>query len=60
MEKQQNTGKYWFWFFVWAVITLLMAIFIREYIWLAFPGLFTYFAKAMNLLDADGPENFEW
>lgn len=59
MEKQNNS-KYWTWFFIWLVVLIVMFIFIRQYVWLALPGTVTYFAKAMNLLDPNRPEDLEW
>ncbi|MFT4204998.1 MAG: hypothetical protein QM610_13930 [Chitinophagaceae bacterium] len=58
--EQQSTGKYWGLFFLWLVIIILMLIFVRPFFWLALPGTVTYFAKAMNLLDPNTPEDQEW
>jgi len=60
MTTQQSTGKYWGFFFLWLVIIILMLIFIRPFFWLALPGTVTYFAKAMNLLDPNTPEDQGW
>jgi hypothetical protein len=55
MENKQPTGKYWFWCFVWTAIMAAMIIYVpvRQFFWLALPGACTYFAKAMNIIDAD-------
>lgn len=60
MTTQESTGKYWALFFVWLVIIILMLVFIRQFFWLALPGTVTYFAKAMNLLDPNTPEDQNW
>lgn len=60
METSQNTSKYWLWFFVWLAIIILMLIFVRPFFWLALPGTVSYFAKAMNLLDPNKPEDQEY
>lgn len=57
---QQSSGKAWLWFFVWLAIIILMLVFVRQFFWLALPGVVTCFAKAMNLLDANKPEDQEW
>lgn len=60
MSAQQSTGKYWLWFFIWLTIIILMLVFVRQFFWLALPGVVLYFAKAMNLLDPNTPEDKEW
>ena len=49
MEAQKNTKKYWVICFTWTLILVALLIFKREFFWLALPGTFTYFAKAMDL-----------
>lgn len=57
MEAKQSTAKYWVYFFVWLAILLVMMYdingFTRKFFWLALPGVFTYFVKAMDLIDAN-------
>ena len=53
METKQPTGKYWFYCFIWTVIMIVMIVYVRQFFWLALPGAYTYFAKAMNIIDAD-------
>ena len=48
MEAQKNTKKYWAICFMWTVILVALIIYKREFFWLALPGTFTYFAKAMD------------
>ena len=59
MEKRQSNSKYWLYFFVWLVIMLVMLSdingFTRKFFWLALPGVFTYFVKAMDLMDENSP-----
>ncbi len=60
MTAQQSTGKYWIQFFIWLVVIILMLIYVRPFFWLALPGTVTSFAKAMNLLDPNTPEDQGW
>ncbi len=60
MTAQESTGKHWGLFFLWLVIIILMLVFVRPFFWLALPGTVTYFAKAMNLLDPNRPEDQGW
>lgn len=59
MEAKQSTAKYWVLFFVWLVILIVMLYdingFTRKFFWLALPGVFTYFVKAMDLIDPNTP-----
>lgn len=50
--EAKSRGKYWFWFFVWAVIITVMLVMpdVRQYFWLALPGVCTYFALAMDIM----------
>jgi len=50
MEAQKNTKKYWALCFTWVVILVALLILHREFFWLALPGTFTYFVKAMDLI----------
>ncbi len=60
MSSQESTGKYWLWFVVWLAIIILMLVFVRQFFWLALPGVVLYFAKAMNLLDSNSAQDQEW
>lgn len=59
MAAQQSTTKYWIYFFIWLAIMIVMLYdvngFTRKFFWLALPGVFTYFVKAMNLIDENTP-----
>ena len=59
MEERKSTSKNWIYFFVWLVILIVMMMdvngFTRKFFWLALPGVFTYFVKAMDLMDANTP-----
>lgn len=59
METRQSTSKYWIFFFMWFVIMLVMLYdvngFTRKFFWLSLPGVFTYFVKAMGLMDENTP-----
>lgn len=55
-EARTSNSKYWLWFFIWLVILIVMLADVggsRKFFWLALPGVFTYFAKGMNLMDKD-------
>jgi len=53
-ETKQSTGKYWLYFFIWLVVVIVMLYdvngYTRKFFWLALPGLFTSFVKAMDLM----------
>jgi len=61
MEETMNTvhekparSKYWLWCFIWLVILIIMLADVggsRKFFWLALPGVLTYFAKAMDIMD---------
>ncbi len=52
MEAKKSTKKYWIYFTIWTAIILFMLITpdVRQYFWLALPGVCTHFAKAMNIM----------
>lgn len=52
MEAKASTKKYWFWFFLWTAILIYMLVDsdVRQFFWLALPGVCTYFAKAMDIM----------
>jgi uncharacterized membrane protein len=51
MEAKSRV-KYWLWFFVWLAIITVMLIVpdVRQFFWLALPGVCTYFALAMGIM----------
>lgn len=51
MAQQTSTNKYWLYFLMWVVILILLVIFYRGFLWMAFPGIVTNFALALNLMD---------
>lgn len=50
MEAQKSTGKYWLYFFVWMIILIILMIYVRQFFWLALPGVVTNFSRGLNLL----------
>jgi hypothetical protein len=50
MEAKNSTAKWWLWFFIWTVILIFMLIYVRQFFWMALPGVCTYFVKAMDLM----------
>lgn len=50
MEAKRSTAKYWMLFSLWLVIMVVLMIFLRQFFWLALPGVVTYFALAMDIM----------
>ncbi|CAN5246881.1 hypothetical protein BH11BAC6_BH11BAC6_16740 [soil metagenome] len=50
MEATKSTAKYWIYFFLWLAIMVVLLIFLRQFFWLALPGVCTYFALAMDIM----------
>lgn len=50
MEAKRSTAKYWMLFVLWLVILVVLMIFMRQFFWLALPGVVTYFALAMDIM----------
>lgn len=59
MDKVKSTSKYWLWFAISTVVIICMLIWVRPYFWLALPFVVTSFAKALNLIDDNKPEDQE-
>lgn len=53
MEATKSRSKNWLYFFIWFVIivTMLAMPNLRQWFWLALPGVCTHFAYALNLID---------
>ncbi len=58
-EKDKSTSKYWLYFFISVAVIIAMLIWVRPYFWLALPFVVTFFAKALNLMDDNSPEDQE-
>lgn len=50
METTKSAGKYWLYFLIALIVMIFMSIVAPEFFWVALPFVFTFFAKAMNLL----------
>lgn len=50
MEVKQSRTKYWVHCFFWLAILITLAIFYRQFAWLALPGTVTYLAKSLDLI----------
>lgn len=52
METKKSTTKYWIYFLIWTAIMTFMLITpdVRQYFWLALPGVCTHFAKGMDIM----------
>lgn len=52
METTKSTKKYWIYFTIWTAILVFMLATpdVRQYFWLALPGVFTHFAKGMDII----------
>jgi hypothetical protein len=53
METTKSKGKYWIFFLLWFALILFMLIMpdYRQWFWLALPGVVTYFAYGMDLVE---------
>ncbi len=49
-QSKPNTGKHWVFFTIWTIIMILLLVYLRQYFWLALPGVCTSFSKAMNIM----------
>lgn len=49
-ENKANRGLYWIIFLVSTVICIYMMLFISEWFWLTLPFVFTYLAKALDVM----------
>lgn len=50
MEAKQSTAKYWVRFVLWTIILVVLIVFMRQFFWLALPGVLTSFAQAMDIM----------
>ena len=52
MEEKKSTGKYWLYFTIWTALLVYMLVTpdVRQWFWLALPGVFTHFAKGMDIM----------
>jgi hypothetical protein len=52
METKKSTTKYWIYFTIWTTIMVFMLATpdVRQYFWLALPGVCTHFAKGMDIM----------
>jgi hypothetical protein len=52
MEAKQSTARYWFYFIIWLAIMVAMLVYapVRQFFWLALPGVCTSFAKGLDIL----------
>jgi hypothetical protein len=51
MEERSTTTKYWLYLVMWIVILILLIIVYPGFLWMAFPGIVTNFALALNIMD---------
>ena len=51
MEQRKSTSKYWMLMFFWIGVLILLIVFYPELLWISFPGIFTNFVLALNLMD---------
>jgi len=52
MEAKKSRTKYWIYFFIWFAIIIFMLATpsVRQFFWMALPGVCTYFALAMDIM----------
>ena len=49
-EAKKSTAKYWVSFVIWTAIMIGLIVFMRQYFWLALPGVLTSFAQGMDIM----------
>ena len=59
MEQKTPASKYWLYFFISIVAIIVMLIWVRPFFWVVLPFVVTFFAKALNLIDENKPEDQE-
>lgn len=50
MNDSQSVTKYWLYFFISAIVIILLLVFVREYFWIALPFVVTSFSKALRII----------
>ena len=50
MEAKKSTAKYWVYFLFWTIVMIVLLVYLRQYFWLALPGVCTSFAQAMDIM----------
>lgn len=58
-QENKSTSRYWLYFFISLAGIILMLIFVRPFFWVVLPFVVTFFAKALNLMDDNKPEDQE-
>ena len=56
MQEQKSSTKYWLYFFMWIGVLILFILFYPGFLWMAFPGIVTNFALALNIMDRQSKE----
>jgi hypothetical protein len=51
LQEKKSTTKYWLYFFMWVVILIVLIFVYPGFLWMAFPGIVTNFALALNIMD---------
>ena len=49
-QTKVSTRGHWLQFVFWLIVIILLLVYLRQYFWLALPGLCTSFAKGMNIM----------
>ncbi len=50
MEAKKSTAKYWISFVIWTGILIALMVFMRQFFWLALPGVLTSFCQGMDIM----------
>jgi hypothetical protein len=50
-QEQKSTTKYWLYFLMWVIILIVLIFVYPGFLWMAFPGIVTNFALALNIMD---------
>jgi hypothetical protein len=53
MEERRASTKYWLYLLMWVVILILLIFIYPGFLWMAFPGIVTNFALALNIMDRE-------
>jgi len=50
MAQRKSSGTYWLRFIGWLVVLIAFIVFYPQLLWVAFPGIFTNFVLALDLM----------
>ncbi|HVX26587.1 MAG TPA: hypothetical protein VHB70_09615 [Parafilimonas sp.] len=59
MPGKKSSAKYWLYLLMWIVILIVIIIVYPGFLWMAFPGIVTNFALALNIMDLKNTKTTE-